>query len=74
MCVLNRFSHVRRFVTLQTVAHQAPLHGILQASILEWLPCPPPGDLPDSGIEPMSPVVVALQEDSLLLRHWGGPT
>ena len=22
--------------------------------ILEWLPCPPPGDLPDTGIEPMS--------------------
>ena len=26
------------------------------------LPCPPPGDLPDSGIEPVSP---ALQADSL---------
>ena len=29
------------------------VHGILQARILEWLPCPPPGDLPDPGIEPM---------------------
>ena len=27
--------------------------GILQARILEWLPCPPPGDLPDPGIEPI---------------------
>ena len=28
------------------------VEGILQASILEWLPCPPPGDLPDPGMEP----------------------
>ena len=30
--------------------------GILQARIL-GLPCPPPGDLPDSGIELASPAV-----------------
>ena len=30
------------------------VHGILQARILEWVPCPSPGDLPDPGIEPMS--------------------
>ena len=30
-------------------------HGILQARILEWVPFPPPGDLPDPGIEPRSP-------------------
>ena len=28
--------------------------GILQIRILEWLPCPPPGDLPNPGIEPAS--------------------
>ena len=38
------------------------VHGILQARILEWLPFPSPGDLPDTGIEPGSP---ALQVDSL---------
>ena len=27
------------------------VHRILQARILEWLPCPPPGDLTDPGIE-----------------------
>ena len=27
------------------------VHGILQARILEWAACPPPGDLPDTGIE-----------------------
>ena len=30
------------------------VHGILQARILEWVPRPPPGDLPDPGIEPAS--------------------
>ena len=30
------------------------VHGILQARIQEWLPCPPPGDLPDPGIESAS--------------------
>ena len=29
------------------------VHGILQAILLEWLPVPSPGDLPDPGIEPM---------------------
>ena len=27
------------------------LLGILQARILEWVACPPPGDLPDPGIQ-----------------------
>ena len=30
------------------------------------LPCPPPGDLPDPGIEPEFPVSPGLQVDSLL--------
>jgi len=34
------------------------------------LPFPSPGDLPDSGIKPMSP---ALQPFSLLLSHPGNP-
>ena len=32
------------------------VHGVLQARILIWLPFPPPGDLPDPWIEPVSPV------------------
>ena len=35
--------------------------GILQAKILEWVACPPPGDLPDPLIKPvplMSPALV----------------
>ena len=34
------------------------------------LPCPPPGDLPDPGIESGSS---ALQTDSLLMSPWGSP-
>ena len=36
------------------------VHGILQARILEGLPCPPPGDLPDLGMEPVSLMSPAL--------------
>ena len=39
------------------------VHGILQARGLEWVPCPPLGDLPNPGIESGSP---AMQADSLL--------
>ena len=38
------------------------VHGILQGRILEWVASPPPGDLPDPGMEPkslMSPVLAA---------------
>ena len=46
------------------------VRGTFQASILEWLPFPPPGDLPNSGIKPMSP---AWQVNSLPLSHLGSP-
>ena len=38
------------------------VHGISQARILEWVPFPSPGDLPDPGIKPAS---LAWQADSL---------
>ena len=38
------------------------------------LPSSPPGDLPDPGIEPTSPVSPVLQVDSLPLSHLGSPT
>ena len=46
------------------------IQGILQVRILEWVACPPPGDLPDSGIKPAPP---ALQAHSLLLGPHGRP-
>ena len=47
------------------------VHWILQARILEWLPFPPPGDLPNPGIKPSSP---ALQVDSLPTEPPGKPS
>ena len=44
--------------------------GFSRQEYWNGLPCPPSGNLPDPGIEPMSPV---LQVDSLLLSHWGSP-
>ena len=37
------------------------------------LPAPPPGDLPNPGIEPESPVSPALQADSLPIEPLGKP-
>ena len=46
-----------------TVAHQAPLSmGFSRQEYWSGLPCPPPGYLPNPGIQPRSP---ALQADSL---------
>ena len=55
-----------------TVAHQALLPmGFSRHEYWSGLPCPPPGDLPDPRIEPMSPAALALQVDSLPLSHRG---
>ena len=52
-CMISRFSCVRFFVTLWTVVHQTPLSmGFSQQEYLSGFPFPPPGDLPDPGIEP----------------------
>jgi len=37
--------------------HASSVHGISQARILEWLPFPSSGYLPDPGMEPMSPTL-----------------
>ena len=47
--VLSHFSRVRLFETLWTVA--CPW-GFSRKDYWSGLPCPPPGDLPDPGIEP----------------------
>ena len=60
---VKSFSHVRLFVTPGTVAYKGP--PSMQFSRQEYwsrLPFPSPGDLPDPGIKPRSPV---LQADAL---------
>ena len=66
------------FATTWTVARQAPLSmGFSSQEYWRGLPFPPPGDLPDPGIKPASPVSPALQVDSLpaeplgkLITYW----
>ena len=58
MCcaVLSCFNHVWVFATLWTVARQAPLSmGFSRQEYWSGLPCPPPGDLPNPGIQPVTP-------------------
>ena len=65
-CCCSVASVVCNSVTPWTVARQALLSvGFFRQEYWSGLPCPPPGDLPNPGIEPMSPVSHALQEDSL---------
>ena len=62
-------SVVSDFVTICTVVLQAsPAMGFSRQECWSGLPFPPPGDLPDPGIEPVSP---ALQADSSPLRPRG---
>ena len=67
ICTLVKWSEVAQSCpTLCNPMDYSPLgssvHEILQARVLEWLPFPSPGDLPNPGIEPRSP---ALQADTL---------
>jgi len=52
---MKSLSHVRLFVTLWTVAYQAPLSmGFSRQEYWSGVPFPSPGDLPNPGIEPGS--------------------
>ena len=56
--MLSCFNHVLLFVTLWTVAHQAPLSmGFSRQEYWSGLPCPPLQDLPRPGIKPLSPAL-----------------
>ena len=55
VCVLSRFSRVRLFATLWTVARQPPLSmAFSRQAYWSGYACPSPGDLPHPGIEPAS--------------------
>ena len=71
VCCAQLLSPVRLFATLWTAARQAPVSmGFSRREHWSGLPCPPPGDLPNPGIEPRSP---ALQVDSLLSEPTAKP-
>ena len=57
VCILGCFSCVWLFETLWIIARQAPLSmGFSRQEYWGRLLCPPPGNLPDPGIEPVSHV------------------
>ena len=63
--------HVLLFVTLWTVAYQAPPSmGFSRQEYWLGLPFPSPEDLPDPGIKPRSP---ALEADTLTSEIPGKP-
>ena len=69
---VKSLSRVQLFVTPWTVAHQDLLSmGFPRQEYWSGLPCPPPGDLPNPGIEPGFP---ALQADSLPSEPPGKPS
>ena len=72
-CMLSCFHHVWLFVTLWTIARQAPLSvGFSRQEYWSGLPCPPSGDFPDPGINPAS-YFLPWQADSLPLAPPGKP-
>ena len=55
MLMLGLFSLVQFLVTPWTVARQAPLSmGFSRQEYWSGVPCLPPGDLPNPGVEPES--------------------
>ena len=76
MCcaVFSRFSYVCDIATLWTAARQAPLSmGFSRHEYWSGLPCPPPGDLSDPGIEPVSLASPELQVDTFTAEPQGKP-
>ena len=66
--VLSSFCSVQLLVTLWTIACWVPLSmGFSRQEYWSGLPCPPPGDLPNPGIEPTSLTSPALAVGSLQL-------
>ena len=63
LCCAKSLSHVQLFMILWTVARQVLCSwGFSRLEYWSGLPRPPPGDLPNPGMEPRSP---SLQVDSL---------
>ena len=63
--MLNCLCHVRLFATPWTIAHQALLFmGFSRQEYWSELPYPPPGDLPDPGIELASLMSPALPDSA----------
>ena len=74
LLLLSHFSLVRLCVTPEMAAHQAPLFmGFFRQEYWSELPFPPPGDLPNPGTEPTSPVSPALASGFFTNEPTGKP-
>ena len=68
VCILSRFNYVQLFATLWTTACQGPLSmGFSGQEYWSRLPCPPPENLPNPGIKPVSHWTLPWQSVSLPL-------
>ena len=68
--MLSHFSRVQLFETPWTVSLQSPLSmGFSRQESWSGLPFPSPGNLPDSGIEPVPPAVEAQSSNHWMARE-----
>ena len=73
--VLSRVNVSDSFVSPWTVTPQTRVSlGVSRQECWSGLPFPPPGDLPDSGIEPMSPEPPVCRQILNQLSHQESPT
>ena len=69
-CAVLSRSVVSDCATLWTAAHRVPLSvGFSRQEYWNWLPCPPPEDLPDPEMEPRSRRQILCR-----LSHQGSPS
>ena len=70
--MLSHFRGVQLIATVWNVAHQAPLSmGFPRQEYWSGLPCLPPGDLPNPGIEPSSLMSLALIDGFFITKATG---
>ena len=74
VCAVLVISCVQLLANLWTVAHKSPLSmGSYRQEYWSGLPFPSPGNLPNPGIKPVSPVSSTLQVHSLPAELSGKP-
>ena len=72
--MLSHFSHIQFFMTLWAVALQDPLSlGFSRQEYWSGLPCPPPGDLPDPGMELASLYISCIGRFFTPAANWEPP-
>ena len=74
LCFLYVLSHVQPFVTPRIAAHQAPLPmGFSKQAYWSSLSFPSPRELPKPGVEPTSPLPLALAGGFFTTEPPGNP-